>query len=327
MNATIEQSGSGSLPTVGSSDVAAILGMSPWASPWSAWTRLVGLVPRYNTSDTPAQARGRMLEPAIGARYALEQGVAIVPGPPITEHPLIHPTKSWMAARPDFFAGAAGVAPDRIVECKSARVLDADDGWGEAGTGRVPVHYAIQVAWQLAVVHAIGGVERCDLAVYATVTDDWRVYSLHRSAPIERRIIAVVEIWFERHVVEGVMPAIDGSADCGRALGLVHRSPTREWRQPSAEDRSIASDLARVRAELAALEQRSAALEHHLQSRIGDAYGLDGIATWAPRKGRARLDEKALRQAHPEIAQRFTVAGEPGRTFRFTYTESEESSK
>ena len=34
--------------TIGSSDVAAILGLSPWSSPMQAWARLTGLVERYD---------------------------------------------------------------------------------------------------------------------------------------------------------------------------------------------------------------------------------------------------------------------------------------
>lgn len=317
-------------PTIGSSDVASILGYAHHdASPWRTWARLVGLVERYESTDDPEAAAGRMMEPAIGGRYAIERGLVIgadiMPGPPITAAPFVG-REAWMSARPDFTRGAWGAQSNglarrwiagAVVEAKSPRVLDPGEGWGEAGTDRVPMYYLVQIVWQMAVLD----VDAADLAAFGRVTSDWRVYHFDRRERVERAVVDRVRDWYERHVVEGAPPPIDGSDACGRLLGRVHGQPTREWVTATAADVALARDLARTRAQLAELTERAKSLQHQLQDRIGAAHGIrtdEGpIATWGPRKGAARIDTEALREHHPEIAAKYTTIGQPGRSFSF----------
>lgn len=305
------------LPTIGSSDAAAILGMSPWASPWDAWMRLVGLVPRYDSTGSDATRRGNMLEPAIGLRYAedqqLQPGVNIFRGPAIGEPPFPHPTLPWLAVRPDLLVYAG---ERREVECKSARKLDADDGWGEPGTDAIPRHYVVQVLVQLAVLAPSQNMERADVAAFGTIDDDWRVYVLRRRERLEASILARLGDWYEAHVVDGRPPVIDGSEGCGRALTRLHGSPDRRWLDPTPADLALARDLAAVRRQILDLETRKAELEHRIQDRIGDAYGIRQVATWMPRRGRTGIDADRLRRELPEVAAKYTTTGEAGRTFR-----------
>ena len=64
--------------TIGSSSIGAILGLSPWASPWDVWSRMHGLAESKGTFSTN---RGHILEPAIGAHYARLNDVEIEKGP------------------------------------------------------------------------------------------------------------------------------------------------------------------------------------------------------------------------------------------------------
>ena len=301
--------------TVGSSDVAAILGLSPWAGPWDAWSRLTGLEPRYTDTDTAAQARGRMFEPAILARYSVEHRVAIVPGPPIGHAPVIGP-EPWMHARPDAWAGLPAEPPDRVVEAKTARKLDAAE-WGPPGTDEVPPWYAVQCVWLLAVT----GLDRCDLAAFSAMDDDWRVYTLRRDEVVERAVVGRVRAWRERHVLGGEPPDADGSAACRRAM-------ERRWKAERATHEATVEDTALVRR---ALELREAvktaeaeldATVARLQERMGPAdelvVGGECVATWRARKGSTRIDLDRLRRELPDVAEKYTVTGTPGRTWRWT---------
>jgi putative phage-type endonuclease len=299
--------------TIGSSDAAAVLGLHRYRSPWAVWARLTGLV-EDGSADSNAATRGRRLEPALLSWYAADRGVSVTPGPTLDESPLVHPDYPWATARPD------GLTDDALVEAKTAGKLDAARGWGPAGSDVVPIDYRVQTLWQLAVVPR----ERVDLCAFGTWQDDWRVYSIpydDRRIPLLLRAIAD---WHEKYILAGSPPPVDGSEDCTSALrALYPDSPAKALVDATAEDLALARDLLRVRAEIAALEMAKAELDNRLRLRIGDAYGLRGIATWAPTKGRETIDSARLRAEMPDVAATYTKTGEPGRTLRFNYKEEE----
>ncbi|WP_424183826.1 YqaJ viral recombinase family protein [Actinokineospora sp. G85] len=124
---------------LGGSEVAAVLGLSPYESRFSLWHKKKGLVPP--TSDNDSMRWGRILESPIAAVFA-------------EQHPeaRVRRTGSWVnRARPWQLA-----TPDRLValpddERVLLEVKTAHDatGWGEPGTDEVPVYYRAQVLWQL----------------------------------------------------------------------------------------------------------------------------------------------------------------------------------
>lgn len=239
---------------------------------------------------------------------------------------MVHPTDRWMAARPDFVVLAGG---PRLVEAKTARFLDAEDGWGEQGTDAIPMHYLAQVVWQMAVCAPTLGVERCDLAAFGTYLDDWRVYRVIRREGVEQRIVSAVRDWYERHIIAETPPPIDGSPGCGATLRKLYPGREGQIREADPVDLALARDLARVRGELEALATQAAGIEHAIQERMGDAQRLldpatqKPIATWQIQRGRRTLDTTSIRQAHPDIAEQHTRVSEPRRVFRFTPTNQE----
>ncbi len=251
--------------SIGSSDVASILGLGPWARPWQTWARLVGLVPRYDHADTPAQARGRMLEGAIGARYAAELQIAHIPGPRLDAGPVTR--DEWMHARPDFWAGPWGAPASEcwLLECKTLRRFDGS--WGPAGTAEVVPHYLVQTVWQMAVCD----VDRCDLAAFAMHTDEWRVYRIDRSAEVEALIVEDVRLWYERHVLGATPPTVDDTPECGRLLARMSAAPARKVTADAADtEREIIAELAELQPELDALDKRRRLLRNTLSARMGE---------------------------------------------------------
>lgn len=293
------------MPTIGSSEVAAVLGMSPWSSPWEVWARLVGLVPRYDQTGSDATRRGNMFEPAIGVRYAQEHnlviGIHMQTGPAIGQPPLVRPDAPWMSCRPDFYA-MPPCDEARLVEAKTARYLDVEEGWGEAGTDRVPRHYQIQLIWLMAVTDW----HRVDLAAFATGNDEWRIYTLRRSERVEKAVVDRARDWYERHIVEGHPPMIDGTPACARVLALQHDNVDKAvFVDGDARDRALHRDLVALRRQMDALQTRRQRVENQLRARIGDAYGLrvDGevLATWPAVKASAK--RKAGRMFRPVLPE------------------------
>ena len=122
---------------VTASKVAAIVGASPYTSPWALWQEMKGNVEPEPTSNV--QARGHRLEAAVLDWWLDEH--------PEAEDVLAQPwfpLDDWAGARPDLVCTIDGALA--VVEAKTAA---RDDGWGIAGTGDIPEGYAAQVQWQM----------------------------------------------------------------------------------------------------------------------------------------------------------------------------------
>lgn len=294
--------------TVGSSDVPAILGLSPWRQPVEVWAQLVGLLPRYASDETAEQRRGHIIEPALVQHYERTRGVKLLPGPPISQPPIVH-ADGWRSCRPD------ASTEDRrlVVEAKTTRRWD---GWGPEGSDGVPVHYAAQVAWQLAVMDA----ERGALVAYCPMDDEVRVYELARNRSLEAKLTERVRAWMERHVwqAEPVQPAPLPMAlvsarygDGGRDEGVVV--------EPDALDLALARRMSAVRSARASLDAEHDRLQAQLCERIGAARSLRGIASWSPTEPRQSIDAAKLLELAPDIHKLVVKTGKPGRTFRFNF--------
>lgn len=138
---------------LGGSSMAAVLGLSPWESPYSLWCQMAGLVEA--TQETKEQSRGHYLEPAIAAWFADQHPEFVV----ADAGTYVHRDRPQHLANPDrLLTAAGGSMATALLEIKT----DADgSGWGEPGTDEIPVYYRTQVQWYLDVL----GLDRAYVAV------------------------------------------------------------------------------------------------------------------------------------------------------------------
>jgi putative phage-type endonuclease len=132
---------------VTASKVPAILGLSPWESPFSLYHRMAGTAPAKEA--TPETERGHYLEPAIVQWFA-------------DQHPefVVEPSRDLFYAKenPRHAASPDALLSDKplswpmkdrprlgALEVKTA--ARADD-WGTPGTDEIPVYYRAQALWQ-----------------------------------------------------------------------------------------------------------------------------------------------------------------------------------
>ena len=298
-------------PTIGSSSIAAIMGLSPWAGPWDVWARMQGLI---GSTSSRATLRGHILEPAIANYYAQQNDCVLTPGPLYEEPPIIGP-EPWMHARPDRFAVNAN---DKwLVEIKSTRTFKS--GWGQPGTADVPQYYAAQCLWQMAVTDH----EWVDLAAFATISDEFRVFTLRRDLELEKQIVDYARNWYEKYITGNTPPDVDDTKGCAQALAQYFKQTSDEFIEPSDDDTSLANDLASIKERLATLEAEKRIKENLLKDRIGENKGISGICTWSATKPRVTLDSKAVKAEHPDIFEKHSKTGQAGRQFRFTYQPKE----
>jgi len=135
------------------SRMAAVLGLSPWESPYSTWCEMAGLV--QPDEQTKEQSRGHYLEPAVAAWFADQHPELMV----AEAGTYVHADRPQHLANPDRLLTTPGSSTTAaLLEIKT----DADgSGWGEPGTDQIPVYYRTQVQWYLDVL----GLQRAYIAV------------------------------------------------------------------------------------------------------------------------------------------------------------------
>jgi putative phage-type endonuclease len=139
---------------VTASEIAVVMGLSPYDSPFALYHRKRGDLPPIE--DTDAMALGRHMESFIAARFADRHPEFALMGS--GRELFADPDRPWQMATPDRFVCERLTDPGRksaygtpvaVLECK----IDAgSDGWGEDGSDEIPVHYRCQVLWQCRVM-------------------------------------------------------------------------------------------------------------------------------------------------------------------------------
>jgi putative phage-type endonuclease len=170
---------------VTASEIAVLLGISPYDSPFSLYHRKRGTIDAQPDSDM--MERGRVLEPYIAGKWQEAHPELFVQGD--GRQLYAHDDRPWELATPDRLLIGQGetdactcgggiispheplcglelTGPVAVLECK---VDGGSDEWGEEGTGEVPVHYRAQVLWQMDVM----GVDTAYVACLRV--RDWRI--------------------------------------------------------------------------------------------------------------------------------------------------------
>ncbi len=129
------------------SESAAVMGISPWTTPYQLWLQKTG---RSVQETTPAMAHGSRMEPQ--ARAAYEEQTGHVMQPLVMQDGLYSASLDGITLEGDF-----------ILEVKAPFRLKQSTLWTEVAAGQVPKHYMAQIQHQLMVSKAV----TADLWVYA----------------------------------------------------------------------------------------------------------------------------------------------------------------
>lgn len=123
---------------LGGSEIAAVLGISPFESRFSLWHRKRGEVGPVEMNE--AMEWGHRLEAAVADKFADEH-----PDWKITPAGTWrHRRRPWQIANPDRFIGQQTT----LLEVKTVPSFSSW-AWGPAGSQEIPVHYRVQVQWYL----------------------------------------------------------------------------------------------------------------------------------------------------------------------------------
>jgi len=287
---------------IGASDVAAILGLSPWQTPLGVYRAKMGV-----PNEIPENLAffGHALEAPI-ADWIEHKHMATV-GTLTGGIAARSDEWPWLTASPDRIAWDHPVLHDRIpVEIKTSSAY-SKDSWADG----VPLYYETQVQTQIAVLGAPFGW----LAVLHGGNSP-ELYRVERDDDfILNHLIPKTRAFWEDHVLARVPPEPTTSAE---AVELWPGDP-----ELSVDGGEALYELwgayGLMQAEAVDVAERLDGVKLELQKAMQDAtqltYGGQVLFTWKPRAGAKRLDATALKAAHPALVAEFTKAGEPTRTF------------
>lgn len=294
---------------IGASEVAMIVGESPWGSAYDLWCKKRGIV-----EDTPNKfkKRGHRFEPVIAEMYAEQFDGVVLERCDTTPH-AVHP---WLRATPDRLVRT----PDGLaypLEIKTVHYSKRDE-WGTPGTDEVPDEYFIQAQVQCEVFDA----PFAHVAPLLSL-DELPVFVVRRDPDLFADLMVPTIAFHERHMLGDEEPPITGpnTHDHLRRRYKTHSAhmltaneSANEWMRKLAQAKSD-KEVAK------ALESEAKAA---LMEIIGNNRGIVGSAgrvTWSETAGRSTLDTKAL-LAHLKVPdaveQQFTRVGQSFRTFRFS---------
>lgn len=285
---------------LGGSDVAAILGVSPWRTPLDVY--LDKIQPRAEETD-PGRLkvlnRGKRMEPYVIDLLAEETGLEIIR----RGERYLDPELDFVAAEID-----AEAATGENVEIKTVSPFKAKE-WGEEQSDEIPLHYAAQA------MHGMMVTSR-EVCIFGVLIggDDFRVYRIERD-DVTIDAIRQKEIEFWAQVQARQAPAPSTVSDLFRLYGTKDSGLTVEASESIQSDvialKSLKDDAKRLEAQIALREERIKL--HMANASILTMHGQP-VLTWKEQSSK-RFDQSAFKAAQPDLYERF-VKTTTSRVFR-----------
>ena len=288
---------------IGSSEVATILGLNPWETPYQLWRRKKGLdAPK---EETFAMKAGHYLEDAVSMFWHDETGRDIIKRSAI-DWLILNADKPYMRVSPDrtyWLSDRRKNSDKGILECKTTQ-MTIDEEY-------LPKHWFCQLQYQLGVAE----LEQGSLA--------W----LCSGRQFGYKDIALVPDffqWIEEEVtkfwVDNIQGNIEPDATSVADVLLKYNRHTDGKIIEVADDIYTAvNDLKALKEQIAQLDEQKESLEEKIKLGFGDAeaisYGGQTIATWKAPKPSEKFDAKAFAKAHPDLAKEFTAPYQGARRF------------
>jgi putative phage-type endonuclease len=289
---------------IGSSEVATILGLNPWETPYQLWRRKIGL--DEPKDETFAMRAGHYLEDAVSLFWHDETGREIIRRSAgdwlirSNEHP-------FMQVSPDRTYWLSGMTRnDRnkgILECKTTQMkIDPED---------LPKHWFCQVQYQLGVAEYTEG----SLA-WLCSGREFGYKDINFVPDFFQWMQEEVEKFWTDNIIGKTEPEAQDVAD---VLIKFSRHTDGKIIEISDDIYTACNDLKEIKQQIAVLDEQKNELEAKIKVGFGDAeaisYGGQTIATWKAPKPSDKFDSKAFCKAHPDLAKEFTMPYQGARRF------------
>lgn len=289
---------------IGSSEVATIVGLNPWETPYQLWRRKKG----FDTAkqENFAMKAGHYLEDAVAQFFRDETGCEIIKRSAI-DWMIINTEKPYMRVSPDrtyWLNDKPHNAQNKgILECKTTQMsIDPED---------LPKHWFCQVQYQLGVAE----LEQASLA-WLCSGREFGYKHLAFVPDFFKWLCEEVDRFWVDNIEGNKEPDPQNASDI---LLKFNKHTGGKIVETTDEIFQAYSDLKGVKTELAALTERKNELEEKIKLSFGDAealsYGGDTIATWKSPKPSEKFDDKAFRVDHPDLFKEYSKTVQGSRRF------------
>jgi len=268
---------------IGASDIAAIVGISPWSTVFQTWvSKMSDDAPEVEASED--MAWGLLMEGLILDGFERFHGFEVL----YRGYMWRNNERPWMLATPDGITrtDTVGLA---VIEAKKT----GDWKWDE-----VPAHYVAQIQWQMAVTGAPKG--------YIAALHQGRrleVYPIEADPQLQAELIAEGEAFWK--LVEANEPPPVGAADNAYLASLWPTHIEQAVEIPA----EMAQELFDARSSMKEAKARLAMAEAALKDKLGEAdtavVDQTVVATWRTQTAN-RIDTKMLRAEDPDIAAAYS---------------------
>jgi len=290
---------------IGGSDAAKILGVSNYGTAVDVWLDKTDQVPEIEDNDL--MWFGREVEPVIAKRFEQETGRSVQNDYKIR----LHPEHDFIMANMDRVILGDDQENTGVLECKSTSEF-ARQSWGN--------DVDINPAWYVQVQHYLL-VTGYEYGYIAYLVD--RKYHQHRveaDAELHAMMIDRYQEFWE--CVQNRTPPRPVSGDDIDKLYKSH-TPGKSAECDESVYKSVC-DLINLKEEIKELEQQKKDLESTIKIAIEDSESLEyngNVLATYKEVVTNRLNGKALKETHPEIAEKFTKPSSYRRLTLKTITE------
>lgn len=287
---------------IGSSEVATIVGLNPYETPYQLWRRKIGLdAPK---AETFAMKAGHYLEDAVARFWQDETGKQIIK----------HSAGDWIIRNND--KQFVQVSPDRTYWLDVTSRSNKNKGILECKTTQktideIPKHWFCQVQYQLGSAELQQG-----SIAWLTAGREFGYRDLTLVPDFYGWLVEEVEKFW----VDNVLGKLEPDSQSVQDVLLKYNKHTDGKTIEVGDDVMQAyNKLKTVREEISELDKQREELEAKLKMGFGDAeaisYGGTILATWKASKESEKVDMKALQSDHPDIVKLYTKKVNGSRRF------------
>lgn len=289
---------------IGASEVASVIGLNPWETPYQLWRRKLGIdAPK---EENFAMKAGHYLEDAVAKFFEDESGLQII-NSTAEDFMFINPDKPFLRVSPDrLFWLPDGVRNDDnkgVLECKTTqKSIDAED---------LPKHWFCQIQMNL----GVAGYEQGALA-WLTAGREFGYKNITFDPEFFDFLCDEVSRFWIDNIQGGKEPDAVSVSDI---LLKFNRHTEGKQIEVGEDIFSAYKDLKDLRKQMDAMDEQKTALEDKIKFAFGDAeaitFGGETLATWKTAKASQKFDAKAFQKAQPDLYKSFCTEVQGSRRF------------
>lgn len=281
---------------LGGSDMAAVLGLSPWRSPIDVW--LDKTSDAVEEKESEPMYWGNVLEEVVAQEFAKRSGYKVRNN----NFTLQSEEYPYLLANID----REIVGLDAGLECKTANAFKANEWDGD----NVPDAYYIQCQHYMAVTGKSSWWIACLVG-----GNTFYYKEIKRNEEVIAAIIDTGAAFWEL-VKNKTMPAPDDTKQCENALKKLYQKSNGQSVELPANYGNMIIDYLEIKNQLSELETKKRGIENVMKDFLKDnekaTYG-EHFVSWKSTKPRETFDAKAFKDDYPELHKKYIKVGEPSR--------------